>query len=328
MRRDFGSCYLPRPCSEAGAGFFDLKGHLLTPRSDNLLPAIMILFVGIILFDMMGLIIKYLSSDYGAAELSAYRNLFGLIPSALALFLSQGWRRNGFPLRLRQWRLAVFRGVCITFAQFSFYLSLGAMPFASATTISYAMALFMTAFAVPILGEKVGPIRWCAVGIGFIGVILVMGPGSETFQWVAVLPLGAAALYAIAGVTSRLLDDDAPSAILNLYSTTISAVGAITLTLTTGGFSSIQSGQHFGLVVAMGVFGGAAVLCWVIAHRQTEQSNLAPFNYFGIPLAFGLGWLFFGETPFEDLFPGALLIAAGGLLILRRERQKSAGIGA
>ncbi len=282
----------------------------------------MILFAGIILFDAMGLIIKFLTSEYRAAELAAYRNLFGLIPSALALLWARDWRRGGASFRLRQWRLAVFRGVCVTFAQFSFYLSLGAMPFASATTISYAMALFMTAFAVPILGEKVGPVRWLAVGVGFAGVILVMKPGAETFQWVAVLPLIAAALYAISGVTSRLLDDEAPSALLNLYSTGVSTVGAIALTLATGGFSAIQSSQDFGLIVAMGAFGGAAVLCWVIAHRRTEQSNLAPFNYFGIPLAFALGWIFFGEAPFDDLFPGALLIAAGGLLILWRERRR------
>ena len=67
---------------------------------------------------MMGLIIKYLSGDYRAAELSAYRNLFGLIPSALALIWARDWRRSGASFRLRQWRLAVFRGVCVTFAQF------------------------------------------------------------------------------------------------------------------------------------------------------------------------------------------------------------------
>ncbi|MGB0506824.1 MAG: DMT family transporter [Pikeienuella sp.] len=302
-----------------------LKGKPLTSasaRTDRLLPAVLLLFLGITLFDMMGLIIKHLSPVYSAAELSAYRNLFGLIPSALVLFLSPSWRRGEVSLRLRQWRLALFRGVCITFAQFTFYLSLGAMAFASATTISYAMALFMTAFAVPVLGEKVGPVRWVAVCIGFAGVIMVMKPGAETFQWVAVLPLLAAAFYAIAGITSRLLDDDTPSALLNLYSSGVSAVGAIVLTFATGGFSTMQSVQHFGLIFAMGAFGGAAVLCWVIAHRQTEQSNLAPFNYFGIPLAFALGWLFFDEAPFDDLFPGALLIAAAGLLILWRERRR------
>ena len=73
----------------------------------------------------------------------------------------------------------------------------------------------------------------------------------------------------------------------------------------------------------MGVFGGIAVLFMVVSYRMTEQSNLAPFSYFGIPLAFALGWLFFDEAPWSTLFPGALLIATGGLLIVWRERLRS-----
>jgi drug/metabolite transporter (DMT)-like permease len=59
----------------------------------------------------------------------------------------------------------------------------------------------------------------------------------------------------------------------------------------------------------------------VIAYRMTEPSNLAPFNYVGIPIAFAMGWIFFGEAPIDDLMPGALLIVAGGLMIVLRERH-------
>jgi drug/metabolite transporter (DMT)-like permease len=71
----------------------------------------------------------------------------------------------------------------------------------------------------------------------------------------------------------------------------------------------------------MGMFGGTAVLCLVVAYRMTEPSNLAPFSYFGIPMALLLGWVFFDEAPLDDLFPGALLIVAGGLMIVWRERR-------
>ena len=73
--------------------------------------------------------------------------------------------------------------------------------------------------------------------------------------------------------------------------------------------------------ITMGAFGGTAVLFLVISFRMTEQSNLAPFSYFGIPMAAFFGWLFFDETPFDDLFPGAVLIIAGGLLVIWRERR-------
>ncbi|WP_108836757.1 DMT family transporter [Tateyamaria sp. Alg231-49] len=285
--------------------------------------AIVLSLVALTLFDAMGLVIKHLSVTYSAAELSAWRNLFGIIPAVVALVLSRQWHTDGRRLRIRQWKLALLRGAIVTFAQLFFYFSLGVMAFATASTITYANALFMTALAVPLLGEKVGWVRWGAVLIGFVGVLLVMQPGSDTFSPVALLPLGAAAFYALVGVTARMMDDDVPSPLINLYSTVTSLVGAFLLALSFGGFTPIQSGTDLAWIVAMGGFGGTAVLFLVISYRMTEQSNLAPFSYFGIPLAFLLGWLFFGETPWDALFPGALLIAAGGLLIIWRERQRS-----
>lgn len=289
--------------------------------SDNAARAIAISLLALVLFDLMGLLIKVLSPRYGAAELSAYRNLFGLIPSFIALSMSARWREGNRSLAIRQWRLALVRGTAVTFAQFLFYLALGAMAFATATTISYATALFTTALAVPLLGERVGAIRWAAVAIGFVGVVLIMRPGTDSFTWVFLLPLGAAALYAFSAVTSRLIDPEVPTPLFNLHSSAVAAVGSLGLALSLGGFSGVEQAWDVALIVLMGLFGGSAVLCLVIAFRMTEPSNLAPFNYFGIPIAFVLGWLFFDEAPFADLFPGALLLVAGGLLIVFRERH-------
>ncbi|MGB7243076.1 MAG: DMT family transporter, partial [Sulfitobacter sp.] len=179
--------------------------------------AIILSLIALIFFDAMGLIIKHLSSTYSAAELSAWRNIFGLIPSLIALWSTRRWHAAGRPIRMRQWKLAVLRGVIVTVAQLMFYLSLGRLAFATASTITYANALFLTALAVPLLGEVVGKVRWSAVMIGFCGVIVIMRPGSDAFTTDALLPLGAAALYALVGVTARLVDDDVPSPLLNLY---------------------------------------------------------------------------------------------------------------
>jgi drug/metabolite transporter (DMT)-like permease len=285
--------------------------------------AIVLSLVSLVFFDLMALVIKRLSEDYTAAELSAYRNIFGLIPSIIALWSSPAWHRGGRILRVRQWGLICARGVIVTFAQLMFYLSLGLMAFATATTISYSSGLFMTAFAVLLLGEKVGVIRWIAVLIGFVGVVMVMGPGREAFTLASLLPLGAAALYALTGVTARLIDEDVPSALVNLYSTGFAVVGSVVLVQFFGGFSTIQSVSDLGWIVAMGGFGGTAVLLLVISYRMTEQSNLAAFSYFGIPMAFFFGWLFFGEAPIEDLFPGAILVVVGGVLVIWRERRRN-----
>jgi drug/metabolite transporter (DMT)-like permease len=283
--------------------------------------AILLSLLALLLFDFMGLIIKYLSPRYGAAELSAYRNIFGVLPALIALWSSTAWHNSGRIWRIRQWKLATSRGLYVAVAQFLFYSSLGALAFATATSITYSNALFMTALAVPILGERVGMLRWAAVLVGFAGVLMVVGPSGDGVQWVALAPMGAAFLYALAGVSARLFDSDVPSPLVNLYSVGVALVGSVALALATGGFSPIQSWQDLVWIVAMGGFGGSAVLCLVISYRMTEQSNLAPFSYFGIPMAFALGWLFFGEAPFGDLFPGVLLIVAGGLLVIWRERR-------
>ena len=284
--------------------------------------AVVLSLVSLVFFDLMGLVIKRLSADYGAAELSAYRNIFGLIPSFIALWSSPAWHRSGRRLRVRQWGLICALGLIVTFAQLMFYLSLGLIAFASATTISYSSGLFMTAFAVLLLGERVGLLRWVAVLIGFVGVVMVMGPGRETFTLASLLPLGAAALYALTGVTARLIDEEVPSALVNLYSTGFAVVGSVVLALFLGGFSPVQSASDLAWIVAMGAFGGTAVLLLIVSFRMTEQSNLAPFSYFGIPMAFFFGWVFFDEAPIRDLFPGSILIVVGGVIVVWRERRR------
>ncbi len=290
-------------------------------RADHFLHAILVMLAGIILLDLGALIIKHLSGAYGAAELSAYRNLFGMVPSLTLLWFSARWQAGGRRLRIRQWPLAWLRGGLTALAQFLFYLSLARLEFATAATIAFSEALFITAIAVPLLGERVGAFRWSAVVVGFVGVVMVMGPGSDAFSLDALLPLGAAILYALVSVTARLIDDDVPTPLMNLYSNVAAAAGAIALTLATGGFTPVASGMDFLWIVTMGTLGGSGLLCFILSFRMTEPSNLAPFNYLGIPFAFILGWLFFGEAPVGRLFPGVLLIVAGGLLIVWREKR-------
>jgi drug/metabolite transporter (DMT)-like permease len=285
--------------------------------------AITLSLIALTLFDGMGLIIKHLSNGYSAAELTAWRNLFGLFPTMIALWSSKAWRMGGEMLKIRQWKLALLRGAIVTFAQLCFYISLGLMAFATASTISYATALFTTALAIPILGERVGWVRWSAVLIGFFGVVMVVQPGAEGFSLYAFLPLAAAAFYALVGVTARLFDDEVPSAVVNLYSSFSSAIVAALIAYFWGGFRSIASITDMGWIILMGGLGGTAVILLVVSYRMTEQSNLAPFSYFGIPLSFALGWLFFNEAPWSALFPGGILIAAGGFLIVWREGSQA-----
>ena len=278
------------------------------------------------LFDLMGAIVKYMGTEYPAEQLSMYRNVFGLAPSILILLWSSDWRKAGRPLKIRQWKLGLVRGGFVALAQFSFYMALINLEFATATTLSFCGPLFVTTLSVMFLKEKVGPWRWGAVVIGFVGIVLIMKPGSDVFTYYALLPLGAGFGFACTSILVKKFDDDVPTPLINLYSSGAALLWSILLVLVTGGYRVVDTPDEWLWLIAMGIVGGLAVLSLITAYRTTSPANLAPFEYFGIPFSFVLGWFVFGEAPFERLFPGALLIAAGGLLIVWRQRKNSQNV--
>lgn len=285
--------------------------------------AVLILLASIVLMEGMGAFVKILLVRYHAPELSVYRNLIGMVPGVILLMATGELRFSPRKLKIRQWRLALLRGVFVAFAQVLYYQSLIYLDFAIASALAYTMALFLVAYSVPLLGEKVGLVRWLAVLAGFAGAIWIVRPGSDVFTLASLLPLAAAALYAASSVTARLIDRSVPNALIYLYSATTAACVAVLFALGTSGFTPIASLTDMAMICAMGLLGGLGVLGLLLSVRMITPSVLAPFNYFGIPVAFVIGWIAFGEAPIDRLFPGVLLIVAGGLLVIWRERRKA-----
>lgn len=283
--------------------------------------ASMVLLLAIVLYDVMAAIVKLLSEHYSAQQLTMYRNLFGLAPSLLILFTSRKWVESGRPILIGQWKLAVARGSLGVFAQMSFYLSLLYLPLATAATLVFAGPLFVTALSVPVLGHRIGLWRWSAVVIGFLGVLLVLHPTADSFNWYTVLPVCAAFGFAGTAVTATLFDKTVPTALINLYYTSAALIGSTVLAISTDGLAPVERMDHWAWLACMGIVGGLAAYCMTTAFRLADPSSLSPFQYFGIPSSFVLGWLFFSEAPFGQLFPGVLLIVGGGLLIVWRERS-------
>ncbi len=287
--------------------------------------AVAFIILAIFLFDVQGAIIKHLGDRYPIPLIATYRNIFGLIPSFCLLFFSTQWRSGDHSLGLTKWRLAVLRGIAIAFAQYCFYLSITLMEFATATTLAFAGPLFITALSVPVLKARVGWARWLAVGVGFSGIVMVMRPGESTLQLLAALPLAAAFGYAVSSVLVRLFDTETSTAKINLYTTFSTLTCSLTLVWWTDSFQTVASIQDWMWLFAMGITGGFAVFCMIIAYRLTQPGNLSPFEYFGIPFSFIIGWFFFGEAPYGTLFPGVLFIIAGGLIIVWRENRNTVG---
>ena len=285
--------------------------------------AVFYILLALLLFDLQAVIIKFLGERYAVQQLASFRNVFGLIPSLLVLVLSREWHNRGRILLIRQWRLGLARGLSIAAAQFCFYLAITKMELATASTLTFIGPVFITLLSIPILGHRVGGWRLLAVLTGFAGVLLIMSPGSEVFTPYSLLPLGAALGYSLSTVCVRLVDDDVPTPLINMYASVGALAGALGILLSTTGYQGVDRATDWLLLLAMGLVGGCAVLSLITAYRLAKPSSLSPFEYFGIPFAFVLGWLFFGEAPFDTLIPGVFLIVAGGLLIAWRERRKT-----
>src|SRR5210317_651578 len=286
--------------------------------------AILVCLLAYLCFDLMSVHVRILSASYSPQELSVYRNVLGVLPSILLLMYTRELSFDIKDYKIKKWKLAFGRGLLVALAQLLFYTALADLELATVSALGQTNAIFIVLIAVIFYGEKVGLWRWSAVIIGFGGAVWIMQPGSNLFTWTAVLPIGAAFCYAASMVTLRSFDVSISSAIIYLYSSIAAALGAILLATGTTDFSPIQSMSDALLILSMSLCGGFGVVFLMYAFRQAPASVLAPFSYFGILTAFGLGWIVFDELPLDKLFPGVILIILSGLTILwREERNKT-----
>ncbi|AII86429.1 MAG: DMT family transporter [Planktomarina temperata] len=286
--------------------------------------AILVCLLAYLCFDLMSVHVRILSASYSPQELSVYRNVLGVLPSILLLMYTRELSFDIKDYKIKKWKLAFGRGLLVALAQLLFYTALADLELATVSALGQTNAIFIVLIAVIFYGEKVGAWRWSAVIIGFGGAVWIMQPGSNMFTWTAALPIGAAFCYAASMVTLRSFDVSISSAIIYLYSSIAAALGAILLATGTTDFSPIQSMSDALLILSMSLCGGFGVVFLMYAFRQAPASVLAPFSYFGILTAFGLGWIVFDELPLDKLFPGVILIILSGLTILwREERNKT-----
>ena len=286
--------------------------------------AILVCLLAYLCFDLMSVHVRILSASYSPQELSVYRNVLGVLPSILLLMYTRELSFDIKDYKIKKWKLAFGRGLLVALAQLLFYTALADLELATVSALGQTNSIFIVLIAVIFYGEKVGAWRWSAVIIGFGGAVWIMQPGSNMFTWTAALPIGAAFCYAASMVTLRSFDVSISSAIIYLYSSIAAALGAILLATGTTDFSPIQSMSDALLILSMSLCGGFGVVFLMYAFRQAPASVLAPFSYFGILTAFGLGWIVFDELPLDKLFPGVILIILSGLTILwREERNKT-----
>jgi drug/metabolite transporter (DMT)-like permease len=262
---------------------------------------------------------KWMTDDFPRGELLAVRGMFVMIP---ILFLA--WRLGGIStLRIHSGRGQAVRAILVCTTSFLFITALSFMPLADAIALTFVSPLILTGLAAVTLGEPVGWHRWMAVLVGFVGVIVMLRPGTGVVQWAAAFPLGVAFLGAVRDVVTRRMHDTESTIAIMFYS--FLAVIAVYSTTAVYGWKQI-SGPQLALFAANGLVLGLAHYFLIEALRLTGAAVIAPYKYITLVWALLFGFALWGDSPDVWMMVGGLLVVGSGLYILQREsRMKQEG---
>ena len=193
------------------------------------------------------------------------------------------------------------------------------LPMAEASSLFNTTPIFATILAVLFLGERPGPWRWGAVGIGFIGVLIVLRPGAAGFDATgAAVALAGAAMTAAISIQIRDLGrtEAATTTVFWFSLLSLAPLGAAMLV-----FGRMHDAETWGLLVLLGLVGGLGQILLTAALRLAPVSVVLPIDYTGILFAALFGWWFFATQPGPGVWIGAPIIIASGLLIAWREHR-------
>jgi len=277
------------------------------------LTGILLICVGAACLSINDAIAKALTANYSPLQILFLRNLI-----ALPIALLVAWGMGG-PGALRSHRPAahLLRGLLWIGAAYMFFTSLMHLPLAEATALVFVAPLFITALSALFLAEAVGWRRWLAVIVGFIGVLIVIRPGSAAFQPVALLPVATAFLFALMMLSARWVDRRESVWTLLLY---LTGTGTLLSGLLAPFFWSPVRTEDLWLFVGIALFGTAGVTLITQAFRIAPAALVAPFDYSALLWATALGWLIWNEVPDPATYVGAaVIIASGVFIILRKE---------
>ncbi len=276
-------------------------------------------------FGFMALAIRYATAFVPTQEVAFFRNAFGLV-ALLPMLLRPGRA----PLKTQQLPRYFLRSAIGLASMLCAFWALGHLPMAQAVSLSYSTPLFVTIAAVLWLGETVRVRRWAAVIIGFIGVLVIVRPGTGSFSAGSLMAVAAAVLSSVVAIQIKQLTrvDSADTVVFYTY------VFWVPLSLIPALFVwQWPTGIAWVWLALTGVMGTLGQLLWTRALRLGEVSALTPISFMQLPLVSVMAWLLFGEALDRWTVIGALIILGSNAYIAHREavlarRAKSEAVSA
>ncbi len=282
-------------------------------RPDNL-RGLVLMALAFALFAASDAQVKLLTSEIHPVQIVWTRQL-GLLSGVLVLLMIKGTAI----LHTSHVGLQLVRGMLAVTSAAAFIFGLKYVPLADAVSVTFLAPLLVTIFSALLLKEKVGPKRLIAVGIGFIGTLIVIRPGFGQVHPAVMLVVLAATAFALRQVVSRLLAASDKTATTVAY-TAIASFAMLSLPLALF-WETPQTGGQIALLAGMAISAALGELMVIKALETAEASVVTPMHYTLIIWATLYGWLLFGQLPDMWTWVGAAIIVATGLYIMNRERR-------
>jgi drug/metabolite transporter (DMT)-like permease len=292
------------------------------------------LLIGILIFSLQDIAVKWIGGDYPVLEIVSFRSLVAL-PLTLLFFRYEG--RRGLPTTQRH-TLEYIRGVFFFLSYTTHFMGLAALPLAEIAAIKFSGPLMITILSVAMLGETVGLRRWLALLVGFMGVLLIVRPGLASFNLGSIFILISVLFYALATMLTRKLQTTDSSATMAYYSSLVYLIATIILAplvILVGEFPD----AHPSVAFLFRTWTMPSLLDWIVmsglglvwaggmyfiarAYSVALASVVAPFEYAALPINVMWGFIIWQELPGLATWTGAFLTLLSGAYILYRDQKE------
>ncbi len=284
---------------------------MVTAHSAHLRAALLML-ASTVFFALMAVLIRIASHTMTTFEIAFFRNLFGLLALLPVLM------HNRSALRTRQLPRYLVRSAIGIGSMLAGFWAIGHLPLSQAISLSYSTPLFVTIAAVIWLGERVRARRWAAVIVGFIGVLLIVRPGSSAFTSAALVAVLAAVLSSVVAIQIKQLSRVDPADTIVFYT----YVFWVPLSLLPALWHwQWPHGSGWLWLACIGLFGTGGQLLWTRALKLGDVSALTPISFMQLPIVAVFGWFLFDEGLDHWTVLGATIIFVANVYIAHREVQ-------
>lgn len=275
------------------------------------LAGIGLMLAGVWAFSFGDALGKYIVATYPVGQLLFLRAI-----ASLLLLSPLIWRSRAEFRTLERPGLHLLRIVLSTLEVAAFFVAVIYLPLADVITFYLACPIFVTALSAVVLREQVGWRRWCAVGVGFCGVLIAMRPSAQTISWPALIALGGSTCFAVLMLVTRSLRGASDVVLASSQFVGTLVFGALLLPF--GWVTPSLPG--FGLFATAGAISVGALLCVNRSLKLAPASVVVPYQYSMIVWAVMFGYVVFGDTPSPATLIGAAIIVAAGFYIFLREQ--------